>query len=254
MLPHFALRVARRFTTLPTSRGVAFSILAAVAGCGGSAAPQATTPDPAAAGPAVPATPEAPSASTTGASAPQASASAAHPTGPVADGAYDVVHGRDPIQLKPLFDKTNIPTFPPATASELECWRTTAIVGTARKDYETLLAKCGSATGAVQYTRPAIGHLHHKHQRRDVFVLPIQGGLCYRFYGVGDATIVDLDILIEQRGALVGDDKATGPVAIIQSEKAWCIDHDGVYNFLVQTHGEGHGQYVFGVWARKGTP
>jgi hypothetical protein len=164
------------------------------------------------------------------------------------------VHGRDPIQLKPLFDKTNIPTFPPATASELECWRTTAIVGTARKDYETLLAKCGSATGAVQYVRPSIGHLHHKHQRRDVYVLPIQGGLCYRFYGVGDASIVDLDILIEQRGALVGDDRATGPVAIIQSEKAWCIDHDGVYNFLVQTHGEGHGQYVFGVWARKGTP
>src|SRR5581483_924134 len=131
MLPHFALLVPRCSATPPATRVVAFSMLAAVASCGGPAAPQATTPDPAAAGPQLPSAPEAPAPSSAGASAPQASASAAHPTGPVADGAYDVVHGRDPIQLKPLFDKTNIPTFPLATASELECWRTTAIVGTA---------------------------------------------------------------------------------------------------------------------------
>ncbi|MGH7434582.1 MAG: hypothetical protein ACRENE_02830 [Polyangiaceae bacterium] len=173
---------------------------------------------------------------------------------PSAGGAYDVVKGRDPIRLTPLFDRASAPAFPAATASEMACWRTTPVVGKAREDYEKLLSSCGAATGAVQYVRPAMGHLHHKHQRRDVFVLPIQGGLCYRVFGVGDATIQDLDVLIEQRGALVGDDRATGPVAIIQSDKAWCIDHDGVYNFLVQTHGEGQGNYVFGVWARKGSP
>jgi hypothetical protein len=226
-------------------------LLAAMAGCGGSAAPPASSPEPSSLGAATPAT-----NSPSGAQGPSPAASAAPaiPASVAADATYDIVKGRDPIQLKPLFDKTSSPAFPAATASELECWRTTPIVGSARQDYEMLLSKCGSATGAVQYVRPAIGHLHHKHQRRDVFVLPIQGGLCYRFYGVGDASIQDLDILIEQRGALIGDDKATGPVAIIQSEKAWCIDHDGVYNFLVQTHGEGHGNYVFGVWARKGAP
>ncbi len=68
---------------------------------------------------------------------------------------------------------------------------------------------------------------------------------------MGDATINDLDVLIEQRGALVGGDRTTGPVAIIESNKAWCMDHDGTYSFLVQTHGEGQGQYVFGIWARQ---
>ncbi len=72
-------------------------------------------------------------------------------------------------------------------------------------------------------------------------------------FGVGDSTINDLDILIEQRGSLVGDDKTNGPVAIIESEKAWCMERDGVYNFLVQVHGEGQGHYVFGIWARKDT-
>jgi hypothetical protein len=124
-------------------------------------------------------------------------------------------------------------------------------MGQARRDYEAITTKCGAPTGAIAYVRPAIGHLHSKHQRRDTFVLPIQGGLCYRFFGVGDSSINDLDILIEQGGALVGEDKTTGPVAIIESDKAWCVDRDAVYSFLVQTHGEGHGQYVFGVWARR---
>ena len=47
--------------------------------------------------------------------------------------------------------------------------------------------------------------------------------------------------------------KTIGPVAIIESEKAWCMERDGVYNFLVQVHGEGQGHYVFGIWARKDT-
>jgi hypothetical protein len=208
----------------------------AAAGCGSAPVSPPASPDPSAPSAQAPPAP---------ASSPEAGAS------PSADATYDVVKGKDPIHLQPLFDKTSTPAFPTATESEQDCWRTIAVVGSARPDYEKLLSKCGAATGAVQYVRPTIGHLHHKHQRRDVFVVPIQGGLCYRFFGVGDATIQDLDVLIEQRGALVGDDKASGPVAIIESDKAWCIDHDGVYSFLVQTHGEGHGQYVFGIWARK---
>lgn len=215
--------------------------MTSLAGCGGTAA--------------VPPTAPAPADSSSGASAAEPDAGAAPSTAPKADAGddgYDKVKGKDPINLKPLFQKSDAPAFPSPTASEQECWRSIGVVGSSRQDYETLTAKCGAATGSVPYVRPAIGHLHHKHQRRDVFVVPIQGGLCYRFFGVGDATIKDLDILIEQRGALVGDDRTTGPVAIIESDKSWCIDHDGVYNFLVQTHGEGKGQYVFGIWAHKG--
>jgi hypothetical protein len=166
---------------------------------------------------------------------------------------YDVVKGRAPVNLKPLFERGASPQFPLASTLEQDCWRTLGVSGNARQDYEAITTRCGTPTGALRYVRPAIGHLHHKYQRRDTFVLPLQGGLCYRFFGVGDSTINDLDILIEQRGALVGEDRTTGPVAIIDSDKAWCIDRDGVYSFLVQTHGEGHGQYVFGVWARKDT-
>ncbi len=167
------------------------------------------------------------------------------------DAWFDKVKGKDPVNLKALFEKGAAPVFPAATISEQACWRSVAVVGNARQDYETILKQCGASTGAVQYVRPAMGHLHHKHQRRDTFVVPIQGGLCYRFFGVGDSTINDLDILIEQRGALVGDDKTQGPVAIIESDKAWCMDRDGTYNFLVQVHGEGQGHYLFGIWARK---
>jgi hypothetical protein len=221
--------------------------MTAIAGCGSAPASPPATPGPQevespSGGPESPASTEA----IAPADPKDGTASA------VGDG-YDKVKGKNPTNLKPLFEKGGAPAFPSATLTEEECWRTIGIIGSAREDYDKITAKCGASTGAVQYVRPTIGHLHHKNQRRDVFVVPIQGGLCYRVFGVGDATIHDLDILIEQRGALVGDDKTNGPVAIIESEKAWCMERDGVYNFLVQVHGEGQGQYVFGIWARKDT-
>ena len=163
---------------------------------------------------------------------------------------YDEV--TDPANLKPLFEKTSMPTFPAATVNEQACWQTMGLSGTAKKDYEALIAKCGASTGSVEYVKPTLGKLHDKHDKRDTFVVPIQGGLCYRFFGVADSTIKDLDVLVEKKGgALVGDDKTNGPVAIIESDKAWCFDKDGVYNFLVEVDGQGSGDYVFGIWARK---
>jgi hypothetical protein len=217
-----------------------------IVGCGGPPASSPAASEPSSTqepsgGHALPGEPVAPSAN-------------AKDGGPTADDdAYDKVKGKDPIHLKALFEKGAAPAFPTATTSEQDCWRSVAVVGSALQDYETILRQCGASTGAVQYVRPAIGHLHHKRQRRDTFVVPIQGGLCYRVFGVGDSTIHDLDILIEQRGSLVGDDKTSGPVAIIESDKAWCMDRDGVYSFLVQVHGEGQGHYIFGIWARKDT-
>ncbi|HTB77260.1 MAG TPA: hypothetical protein VK762_28645 [Polyangiaceae bacterium] len=245
MLPSPALSRRSRLLCIASSLGtgaLALATLTASAGCGGAPASPPVTP--------VAQQPVSPS-----------SALSEEPVAPAAgskDGAadsanYDVVKGKDPTNLKPLFEKGAAPAFPAATTSEQDCWRTISVVGSARQDYDTITTKCGASTGALQYVKPAIGHLHHKQQRRDTFVVPIQGGLCYRVFGVGDSTINDLDILIEQRGSLVGDDKTNGPVAIIESEKAWCMERDGVYNFLVQVHGEGQGHYVFGIWARKDT-
>jgi hypothetical protein len=153
--------------------------------------------------------------------------------------------------MKPLFDKNSKPSFPKPTASEATCWQGISLTGNAPKDYEQLASKCGTPTGSVAYTEPASGKLHYKKDKRDTFSLHLVGGLCYRFFGVADGTVKDLDLLIQQKsGALVGDDKATGPVAIIESSKSWCMDNDVDYQFNVEVDGTGTGRYVFAVWAR----
>jgi hypothetical protein len=160
----------------------------------------------------------------------------------------DEIH--DPATLKPLIERGQKPTFPKATIGEHECWQTVALAGDAHKDYEAIVARCGAATGAIEYVKPAAGKLHHERDKRDTFIVTIHGGLCYRFFGVADGSVRDLDVIIERPGGvLVGDDKTHGPVAIIDSDKAWCMDADGEYDFLVEAE-EGQGSYVFGVWAR----
>lgn len=201
-----------------------------------------------------------PPVSAPSAPAPQPAASAAATSQPAAtssaaaagDEPYDDPGElSDPTDLKALFDKSSKPSFPKATASEATCWQTISLTGNAPKDYEQLAAKCGAPTGSVPYTQPASGKLHYRKDKRDTFKLHLVGGLCYRFFGVADGTVKDLDLLIEQKGgALVGDDKTEGPVAIIESGKAWCMDNDVDYQFLVEVDGTGTGAYVFAVWAR----
>jgi hypothetical protein len=209
------------------------------AACGGppAAAPAVDTrPAPASALSAKPATAADPAAG--------AAASAA-------DVQEDPEEAHDPATLVPLFPKAKRPPFPRATIGEHECWQSVSLSGVARKDYDALVANCGAPTGSIEYVKPNVGRLHHKRDKRDTFVVHVQAGLCYRFFGVGDASIQDLDILIERAGgALVGEDRSHGPVAIIESDKAWCMDHDGDYQFGVQVDSPSAGAYVFGVWAR----
>lgn len=159
----------------------------------------------------------------------------------------------DPTTLTPLFDKASRPTFPKATGGAAKCWQTVSLSGDADEDYQQIAAKCGTATGAVAYVKPASGKLHSVKDKRDTYALHLQGGLCYRYFAVADGTVKDLDILILQaKGALVGDDKTTGPVAIIEMEKPWCQDRDVDYQFALEVDGAGTGRYVFGVWAQPG--
>jgi hypothetical protein len=163
----------------------------------------------------------------------------------------DPVEAHDPATLVPLFAKAKRPAFPRATIGEHECWQSVSLSGVARKDYDALVANCGAPTGSIEYVKPNMGRLHHQRDKRDTYVVHVQGGLCYRFFGVGDASIQNLDILIERAGgALVGEDRSHGPVAIIESDKAWCMDRDGDYQFGVQVDSPSSGAYVFGVWAR----
>jgi hypothetical protein len=166
----------------------------------------------------------------------------------------DPAEAHDPATLPPLFGKADRPAFPKGTVDEATCWKKTNLVGNAVKDFATLVDACGAASGFVEYVKPAEGKLHSVHDKRDNYLVKIQGGLCYRFFGVADGTIKDLDILIEKPGGiLVGDDQATGTVALIRPDGAWCLDSDSDYEFRVEVDGEGTGHYVFGVWARPKT-
>jgi hypothetical protein len=221
----------------------AVCLLIAVA-CGGAAPAPPASPDTASA--------PAPAPASTSTSTPAPAPAPALASAPAEPDTYeDLGEIHDPATLTPLFTKSTRPSFPKATADEHACWQTVGVTGDAGKDFHALVASCGTPTGSVEYASPAAGKLHHIHDKRDTFNLRIQGGLCYRFFGVADGTIKDLDILIERKnGDLVGDDKTNGPVAIIDSDKPWCMDYDGDYQFLVEVDGPGTGNYVFGVWAK----
>jgi hypothetical protein len=165
----------------------------------------------------------------------------------------DPEEAQDPATLEPLLAKGQRPSFSKRTIGERECWQAMALTGEARQDYAALVERCGKPTGSLEYARPAVGRLDHTYDKSDTFIVFLRAGLCYRFFGVGDATIPDLDILIERNGALQGEDRTHGSVAIINTDEAWCMDSDAEYRFLVQVSGEGHGRYVFGVWARPRT-
>jgi hypothetical protein len=141
-------------------------------------------------------------------------------------------------------------TFPKATVGDHECWQGIGLTGDHAQDYATLIGKCGAPTGLAEYVSPVTGKIHHKHKRRDVYTLRLEKGLCYRYFAVGDGTIADLDILVLRNGALIADDKTVHPVAIIESDKPWCMDHDETYDFSIEVEGPGQGHYTFGVWAK----
>jgi hypothetical protein len=158
----------------------------------------------------------------------------------------------DPIVLAPEithpWDKAS---FPPKTADEEKCWQSLQVTGKEQDDYDHLVAACGAPTGLKEYVQPAHGHLHSVKDKRDTFTTKLYKGLCYRYFAVGDHGIKDIDILVEKKGgALVGDDKQTGPIAIIDASKTWCMTSDVEYLFNIEVDGEGAGRYVFGIWAK----
>jgi hypothetical protein len=232
---------------------VAFGAL--VAACGGS-------PPPAAEAPASNATAAAPaSAPATATATGPATATATGPaTATATKGAAEDAPLDDPnesagpitLAMAPEFDKSKgKTTFPKKATSDGECWTKVNVSGDHAKDYDAIVAACGAPTGLLEYAKPATGKLHHKHDPADVFAMPLLAGYCYRFFAVADSSINDLDLLIEKPGgALVGDDKTNSPIAIIESDKPWCMDDDLKVEFHVKVDGPGKGGYTFGVWAR----
>lgn len=239
-----------------------FSVFAigAAYGCGGGAKPADSAHNTSSSASAAASTPASSGSVATASSAtPSAAPSASMSVHEQAELAEHVDpnerdHVKDgPIDMAPLIAK-NPPKslFPKPTTGDHECLSGLAFVGNHKADYETLIKQCGTPTGLLKYAEPKEGRLHAKHDKRDVFVVEVRKGMCYRYFAVADSGIADIDILIEKpNGALIGTDKTTQPVAIINTGEPWCVtDYDQKLHFAIEVDGRGAGGYTFGVWAR----
>ena len=207
--------------------------------CGGATAP-----------PAAPAhkDPPAPAATATGASSgADAGPADKHTTAEAAP--HEDPHEKEGvIDLAPLVEAKA--TFPKQTVGDHDCLKELPFSGRHKVDFATIIGRCGTPTGMLEYTKPAEGHLHAKHDKRDEFKVKVQKGMCYRYFAVADDGIKDIDIIILRKGALLAMDRSEQPVAIIEGDKLWCSDEDVELQFNIEIDGRGAGGYTFGIWTR----
>ncbi len=156
-----------------------------------------------------------------------------------------------PITLAPLVAKgTPKSAFPKQSVGDHDCLKEMPFTGKHQADFKALTDKCGTPTGMMEYTKPHEGRLHHKLDKRDHFQLKVNKGMCYRYFAVADDGIKDIDIIVLKKGALLAMDKTEHPIAIIDTDKLWCVDEDMELDFGVEVDGAGAGNYMFGVWTR----
>lgn len=154
------------------------------------------------------------------------------------------------MPLLGLFDKTAKKSeFPKKIIADGDCWKATALGGTAENGYAAIAGKCGPPTGMKEFVTKASGKLDAKHPR-DAYSVKMLGGFCYRFFAIGDESIGNLGIRVQTpKGALLSIGQSSRAAAILDPEEAWCKTHDRELTFVVEAP-SGKGSYVFGVWAR----
>jgi hypothetical protein len=140
--------------------------------------------------------------------------------------------------------------FPAKKTTDAACIGDISLGGKSTADYEDVGKKCGTATGMKPFTKPVSGKLGPSHTR-DVYTFTMLGGLCYRFFAVGDDSLSNVNIRVEtMTGAFLSMDSTKQPFAVLDPDAAWCKTHDRQFRFVVETTGKSDGNYVFGVWAR----
>lgn len=233
-----------RRTLLPSGLLLWPAALTLTLGCGEPKVPQ----------PSAPATPLAVSPAAT---APKAAASAPTPAAKdkhelAEEAAHVDPNEKDgPIALASLVTNPAKTTYPKATIEDHECLKGgLSYTGHHQADYQSLIAQCGTPTGMVPHTAPHEGRLHATHDKRDHFVFKVSKGQCYRYFAVADDGIQDIDILVLKNGAILATDRTTHPIAVIDSDKPWCVDEDMTLDFAIEVDGRGAGAYTFGVWTR----
>ncbi len=142
--------------------------------------------------------------------------------------------------------------WPPKSVGEKECWDHMKLTGKYVDDYNELVGRCGRPTGMLAYSKPVHGELSQSH-KGDVFTIKLVGGGCYRIFAVADGGVKDLDVAIAtMQDKVVWVDKNQQSVAVVDWEKAICIEKDVQFKFIVALDGAGAGEYALGIWVRPG--
>jgi hypothetical protein len=222
---------------------LASPLLSLLVACGGAppATPATPTPPPATATATPPASTATPAASADPTDKHAAAEAAPHDDPNEKEGV---------IELEALVPKGSKAVFPKQVVGDHDCLKELSFNGKHQSDFKTLMDKCGTPTGMLEYTKPHEGRLHAKHDKRDEFKLKVQKGMCYRYFAVGDEGIKDIDIIVLKKGALYAMDKTEHSIAVIDTEKLWCVDEDMELQFNIEVDGRGAGGYTFGVWTR----
>jgi hypothetical protein len=240
-----------RMASLHAPRAVALALpfTLAIAACGAS---DTTQTPPAAPVPAASAAPPSAPDMPVVTPAPVASAAPAVDAGPPAPAYADPEESADAIKLTPLFTPGKAaPKAPAAKVQDAGCVPKVATKGDAAKDYAALTNFCGAPAGLVPYTKAVHGMLSATMDKTDTYVLPLAAGYCYRLFGTSDQTIFDLGLeLAPAAGGAKIEDGEKGNVAVIDGDKAVCIDKTADYAITVDVESNGDGAYMFGVWAR----
>src|SRR5260370_11388 len=176
---------------------VAHLVCVVAVACGGGASPR---PRVASASPA-----NAPAAR--GSTAGAAPSPTPHAAGGAQENYDDPGEANDPATLTPIVSKNDRLSFPAEKVGERECWQTVSLSGNSLSDFRTLVEHCGTPTGSIEYTKPVVGRLHHRYDKRDPLIIALRKALCYRFLGVGDGTIPALDNSVERDGFRMGSSK-----------------------------------------------
>jgi hypothetical protein len=156
------------------------------------------------------------------------------------------------LKLETLLSKESN-GFPSATQGDAECIRAVGLVGDIANDYRELAKQCGTGTGMSEYTHASSGNLDATSHPSDTYAVTMAGGLCYRYFVVGDTGLSHFNVTVRRpNGAVLSMAKTTEGVLLLNPKKAWCKRHDREFHIVIEAKGQAAGAYTFGVWARPG--
>ncbi len=140
--------------------------------------------------------------------------------------------------------------FPHATQGDATCSDDVELVGNAERDFSSLVKQCGAATGMSEYVRSSSGNLEASSHPSDTYDLTMQGGLCYRYFVVGDSHLAHFKASVQRpNGSVLSMTETREGVILLNPKKAWCKRHDREFHIVIESRGSS-GAYTFGVWAR----